>query len=147
VLSVRVGLSAWFPFTVAESPADSGGGSTTYAPERMNDPYVPGYTPEEHFHDSPPVVSLSRVTRGGFFDSIQVNVSLAGLNIPGDAANEPSIAIDPNNHNRIVIGWRQFDSVKSDFRQAGRAYSSDGGKTWETPLQEYSADEDCPVKN
>ena len=66
----------------------------------------------------------------GNFKSVQVNVSATGKNILGDAANEPSIAIDPLNTNRIVIGWRQFDSVTSNFRQAGNAYSSDGGKTW-----------------
>ena len=61
---------------------------------------------------------------------VQVNVRGDGQNIPGDAANEPSIAIDPTAPNRMVIGWRQFDSVLSDFRQAGYAFSLDGGRTW-----------------
>lgn len=61
---------------------------------------------------------------------VQANVSAAGLNIPGDAANEPSIAVDPTNPNRIAIGWRQFDTVSSSFRQAGYGYSSDGGRHW-----------------
>ena len=52
----------------------------------------------------------------------QVNVNGQGLNIAGDAANEPSIVIDPNAPNRISIGWRQFDSVSSNFRRGGRAY-------------------------
>ncbi|UCC31383.1 MAG: right-handed parallel beta-helix repeat-containing protein [Phycisphaerales bacterium] len=69
----------------------------------------------------------------GPFKSIQVNVDENGCNIPGDAANEPSIAIDPTDPNRMVIGWRQFDSVESDFRQAGWAYSHDGGQTWTFP--------------
>ena len=34
---------------------------------------------------------------------------------------------------KIVIGWRQFDTVESDFRQAGWAYSHDGGHTWVFP--------------
>jgi hypothetical protein len=55
---------------------------------------------------------------------------LAGANIPGDAANEPSIAVDPTNHDRMVIGWRQFDTIASNFRQAGVGYSTDGGATW-----------------
>jgi hypothetical protein len=63
----------------------------------------------------------------------QVNVNAAGLNIVGDAANEPSIAVDPTAPNRIAIGWRQFDSIASNFRQAGRAYSRDGGRTWTNP--------------
>jgi hypothetical protein len=47
----------------------------------------------------------------GRFTSIQVNVDAAGANILGDAANEPSIAVDPNQPNRMAIGWRQFDVV------------------------------------
>jgi hypothetical protein len=64
------------------------------------------------------------------FVSVQVNTDLAGLNIIGDAANEPSIAVHPSDRLRIAIGWRQFDSVSSDFRQAGNANSTDGGRTW-----------------
>jgi len=69
----------------------------------------------------------------GPFQSIQVNVDAAGHNIVGDAANEPSIAIDPTNPANIVIGWRQFDSVESNFRQAGYAYSHDRGRSWTFP--------------
>ncbi len=67
------------------------------------------------------------------YDSIQVNVDSRGCNRPGDAANEPSIAIDPKDPRKMVIGWRQFDSIESDFRQAGYAYSHDGGRTWVSP--------------
>lgn len=63
----------------------------------------------------------------------QVNVDANGQNILGDAANEPSIAIDPNNRNKIVIGWRQFNTVTSNFRQAGYGYSTDGGQSWTFP--------------
>ena len=35
----------------------------------------------------------------------QVNVDSLGHNIVGDAANEPTIAIDPLNSNNMVIGW------------------------------------------
>lgn len=66
----------------------------------------------------------------GDFVSIQVNVDSMQRNILGDAANEPSIAFDPTDPNHIVIGWRQFDSVMSDFRQAGVGVSHDGGQTW-----------------
>ncbi|MGA3014409.1 MAG: T9SS type A sorting domain-containing protein [Bacteroidales bacterium] len=65
--------------------------------------------------------------------TVQVNVDSAGHNIVGDAANEPNIAIDPLNPNNMVIGWRQFDNVNSDFRQAGFGYTSDGGQTWTFP--------------
>ncbi len=64
------------------------------------------------------------------FNSVQVNVDALGLDILGDAANEPSIAVDPTNPNRMAIGWRQFDTISSNFRQAGVAYTTDGGQTW-----------------
>ncbi|MCH7632706.1 MAG: hypothetical protein IIB59_05790 [Planctomycetes bacterium] len=70
--------------------------------------------------------------RDGFV-SIQVNVDKRGCNIVGDAANEPSIAIDPTNPRKIAIGWRQFDTVESNFRQAGWGYSHDAGHTWSFP--------------
>ncbi len=69
----------------------------------------------------------------GPYKSVQVNVDEFGCNIPGDAANEPSIAIDPTNPRRMAIGWRQFDTIQSDFRQAGWGYSHDGGITWVFP--------------
>src|SRR5688572_32918436 len=61
---------------------------------------------------------------------VQVNVNSLGQNIVGDAANEPSIAVDPTNPNRMAIGWRQFDTTASNFRKAGVAYTTDGGQTW-----------------
>jgi hypothetical protein len=63
----------------------------------------------------------------------QVNVDANGQNIVGDAANEPSIAIDPTNLDRIAIGWRQFNTVSSNFRQAGYGYTTNGGQTWTFP--------------
>ena len=67
------------------------------------------------------------------FFTNQVNIDENGDNIVGDAANEPSIAVDPTNPDRIVIGWRQFDNVNNNFRQAGYGYSNDGGNTWTFP--------------
>ncbi|RMG21944.1 MAG: exo-alpha-sialidase [Armatimonadetes bacterium] len=64
------------------------------------------------------------------FQIIQVNVDTDGNNSVGDAANEPSIAVSYADPDRMVIGWRQFDSVQSDFREAGYAWSDDGGATW-----------------
>jgi hypothetical protein len=69
----------------------------------------------------------------GLFTSFQVNVDQNGNNILGDAANEPSISVDPTDGNKIAIGWRQFDSVQSDFRQAGYGYTADAGTTWTSP--------------
>jgi len=64
---------------------------------------------------------------------VQVNVDALGHNIPGDAANETSIAVDPTQPRRMAIGWRQFDSVLSNHREAGWAYTTDGGATWTFP--------------
>ena len=80
--------------------------------------------------DSPPFPT--RFVFGDFIH-IQVNTDADSLNIPNDAANEPSIAVDPTAPNRMVVGWRQFDNIQSNFRQAGYAYSHDGGRTWTFP--------------
>src|ERR1051325_8919001 len=63
-------------------------------------------------------LSPSLVTATPSGASRQVNVNASGGNIVGDAANEASICMDPTNPNRIAVGWRQFNSVTSDFRQA-----------------------------
>jgi len=75
---------------------------------------------------------LGQVT-GPTRSSYQVNVDPLGHNILGDAANEPSLCVDPTDPRRIAIGWRQFDDVQSDFRQAGWAYSTNGGLSWTFP--------------
>src|SRR4029078_13702565 len=67
------------------------------------------------------------------FTSYQANVDAQGNNIVGDAANEPSIAVDPTNSNKMTIGWRQFNSVSSNFRQGGWGYTTDGGIHWTFP--------------
>src|SRR5438105_11735529 len=65
--------------------------------------------------------------------SYQVNVNAAGQNIAGDAANEPSMCIDPTNPNRMAVGWRQFDNSNNSFRQSGVAYTTNGGLSWTFP--------------
>lgn len=77
--------------------------------------------------------SEATVSQHGPFTSYQVNVDANGQNITGDAANEPSISVDPTNRNKMVIGWRQFDSVSSNFRQAGWGFTSNGGVSWTFP--------------
>ncbi len=95
-------------------------------PERPDDPPGVPAQPVPGARRSQPAVFTN-------FSSFQVNVDANGANIPGDAANEPSIAVDPNNPSRIAIGWRQFDTVASNFRQAGWGYSANGGQTWTFP--------------
>ncbi len=67
------------------------------------------------------------------FTITQVNVAAGGANVLFDAANEPSIAVDPTFPNKMAIGWRQFNSTSSNFRMAGWAYTVDGGRTWTFP--------------
>jgi hypothetical protein len=103
----------------AQSSASDG-----WHPEAPNDP--PGVPAPRGRGVLTPAAPVVR----GEFTSIQVNTDGSGANIPGDAANEPSLAVDPSDPDRMAIGWRQFDTVASDFRQAGVAYSTDGGATW-----------------
>jgi hypothetical protein len=77
--------------------------------------------------------SAAMVSQQGPFTSHQVNVAPGGVNIVGDAANEPSIVVDPTNPNKMTIGWRQFDSVFSNFREAGWGYTTNGGESWTFP--------------
>jgi hypothetical protein len=91
--------------------------------------------PLEKYDNPPPLspavaTSPALISRFGPYVSYQVNVDANGNNIVGDAANEPSICVDPTNGDKISIGWRQFDSVASNFRQAGVAYTINGGRTW-----------------
>src|SRR3954451_21348300 len=61
---------------------------------------------------------------------VQINTNASGQDIIGDAANEPSIAVDPTNPNHMAVGWRQFDTISNNFRQAGVAYTTNAGTTW-----------------
>ena len=90
-------------------------------------------------YDNPPApprkieTSPRMISPHGAFISYQVNVDASGNNIVGDAANECTISVDPTNLSRMAIGWRQFDDVTSNFRQAGYGYTTDGGLTWTFP--------------
>lgn len=61
---------------------------------------------------------------------VQINTDAQGRDIAGDAANEPTFAVSPVDPARLVVGWREFPSVNSDWRYAGYAWSEDGGLTW-----------------
>jgi hypothetical protein len=96
----------------------------------------------EMLEDSPAVLNprenpLARSPAASFLFGIhvitQANVDSQGDNIVGDAANEPSIAVSPIDPDNMVIGWRQFDSIASNFRQGGWAYTVDGGMSWTFP--------------
>src|SRR5947208_14120545 len=87
-------------------------------------------------YDNPPAyiyrldTSPRMVSPHGVFISYQVNVDAMGNNIDGDAANECSISVDPTDGNKMAIGWRQFNSVLSNFRQGGWGYTTDAGVHW-----------------
>ncbi len=105
-------------------------------------------------YDNPPAyiyrleTSPRMISQYGPFTSFQVNVDANGNNIVGDAANEPSIAVDPTDGSKMAIGWRQFDSVQSNFREAGYGYTTDGGTTWTFPgVLQNNAFRSDPVLN
>jgi hypothetical protein len=125
---VSIGLAGGFAFvaiTIGE-PAES------LPPPEIGHLETPDDAPADPV-DREERTSARAVVTFGPYRSVQVNVNAAGNNVLGDAANEPTIAVDPNDPSRITIGWRQFDNVNSNFRQAGRAYSQDGGETWTFP--------------
>jgi hypothetical protein len=99
---------------------------------------VPRNEPLEKY-DNPPAyiyrldTSPRMISRYEGFVSYQVNVDADGNNIVGDAANECSISVDPTDGNKMAIGWRQFNSVLSNFRQGGYGYTTDGGIHWTFP--------------
>ncbi len=96
--------------------------------ETLNDPPA-----KLRAQDDPTARSTAPRVRVGPYVSVQVNVDANGMNIVGDAANEPSLTVNPTDPDNIAVGWRQFDSINSDFRQAGNAFTFDGGQTWTAP--------------
>jgi hypothetical protein len=130
-------LALLFAFATASAqtpgrpPSVAGAAYGTAGKPRMTEPLEkpsmpPGYV--YRLETGPRMIS-----QFGLFTSFQVNVDAGGNNILGDAANETSITVDSTNHNRMAIGWRQFDTVQSDFRQSGYGYTTDGGTNWTFP--------------
>src|SRR6187431_115265 len=77
-----------------------------FAREPLEVPDQPPGIPAEAIPGAPP----SPVLYFGPATTHQVNVTATGANVPGDAANEPSIAVNPLAPNQMAIGWRQFDT-------------------------------------
>src|SRR5580704_19438562 len=90
-------------------------------------------------YDMPPAppqkmeISPRTISQFGVFTSFQVNVDGNGNNILGDAANEPSISVDPTDGSKMTIAWRQFNTINSNFRQGGWGFTTDGGTHWTFP--------------
>ena len=123
--------------------------SAQLAPTRR----VPRNEPLEKY-DNPPAyiyrveTSPRMISQHDTFTSYQVNVDANGHNILGDAANECAISVDPTNPNKMAIGWRQFNSVTSNFRQGGWGYTTNGGTTWTFPgVLENNVFRSDPVTN
>jgi len=126
ILCLTLAVPAWTADSKAPTASDKQEGDRSGHLEQPGDRHLP--TPPQPLGQRQRVL----ISRDGFV-SVQVNVDGSGHNLIGDAANEPSIAVDPTDPTSITIGWRQFDSVASDFRQAGTAYTTDGGNTWTFP--------------
>lgn len=126
VAAVALGFSPFARGTQSDEPLPVDGDRFNFPLEVVDD------QPASNPHADESARGGAPVTRGPF-RSYQVNVGPGGGNISGDAANEPSIAVDPTDPSRIAIGWRQFDTISSNFRQAGVAYSQDGGLSWTFP--------------
>ena len=123
--SLLICLSSLLPLGTASGQA-SRKGRLTEPLEKYGMPPAPLDT--YRLESSPRMISPY-----GTFTSFQVNVDAQGNNIVGDAANEPTISVDPTNHSKMAIGWRQFDTWTSNFRQAGYGYTTDDGITWHFP--------------
>src|SRR6266566_394506 len=123
--SLLICLSSLLPLGTASGQA-SRKGRLTEPLEKYGMPPAPLGT--YRLESSPRMISPYRT-----FTSFQVNVDAQGNNIVGDAANEPTISVDPTDGNKIAIGWRQFDTWTSNFRQAGYGYTTDAGTTWHFP--------------
>src|SRR5205814_3312318 len=130
------------PIPLSSSPAQS---APTWKPN--------GREPLEKYDNPPPPprkieTSPRMVSPHGVFISYQVNVDASGNNIIGDAANECSISVDPTDTSRMAIGWRQFNSVLSNFRQGGYGYTTDAGLHWTFPgVLENNVFRSDPVTN
>lgn len=121
-------LSVLFPVVIAsaQNPASDIPEKVKVHHETVSDPYMPN-----HFNNLKTTPGV-KMRSTGFFTS-QVNVDANGNNILGDAANEPSLVVNPRNPQQIVIGWRQFATIFSNFRQAGMGFTTDGGEHWTNP--------------
>ncbi|MBL8888070.1 MAG: hypothetical protein JNK16_15545 [Phycisphaerales bacterium] len=66
----------------------------------------------------------------GVVRASQVNVDTFGMNLIGDAAHQPTIAIDPSAPGRIVVAFRRFPNIATNSAEAAGAWSNDSGRTW-----------------
>ncbi len=91
-------------------------------------------------YDNPPAVaapavriSPALVSQFGPYRAIKSTWTRTAITESATLRMSPPFASDPTDGNKMSIGWRQFDSVLSNFRQAGFAYSTNGGRNWISP--------------
>src|SRR4029079_16080626 len=144
MMTTRSQLSAAILISLA-TLATASGQATLWSPHVVR--------PVEKYDNPPALIyrldtSPRMISPHGVFTSYQVNVDANGNNIVGDAANECSISVDPTNGNKMVIGWRQFNNVTSNFRQGGWGYTTDAGIHWTFPgVLENNVFRSDPVTN
>lgn len=126
ILIVFTILSTNFLFSQSNKQQNGNPPDARLHNEFVDDEYIPDL---RECQERSPAYNYSRNS----IVTSQVNVDANGQNIVGDAANEPSIAVDRNNPNRIAIGWRQFNTINNNFRQAGYGFTTNGGQNWTFP--------------
>lgn len=126
ILIVFTILSTNFLFSQSNKQQNGNPPDARLHNEFVDDEYIPDLRESQ---ERSPAYNYSRNS----IVTSQVNVDANGQNIVGDAANEPSIAVDRNNPNRIAIGWRQFNTINNNFRQAGYGFTTNGGQNWTFP--------------
>src|SRR5215475_6272973 len=137
--TVSLGLLICLISLIALSSASASPEATTDRSAQLAPTWKPREKEPLEKYDMPPMyiyrleTSPRMISQHGPFVSYQVNVDAGGQNIVGDAANECSISVDPTDPTKMAIGWRQFDSVLSNFRQGGWGYTTDGGVHWTFP--------------
>jgi hypothetical protein len=154
-MRTRYQLSATVMISLATLATASAQAPSRSATELQVGPtWNPHITRPVEKYDNPPALiyrldtSPRMVSPHGVFVSYQVNVDANGNNIVGDAANECTISVDPTNLTKMAIGWRQFNSVTSNFRQGGWGYTTDGGFHWTFPgVLENNVFRSDPVTN
>jgi hypothetical protein len=135
ILSVALSTLLLFGLTVqGQNSHTTAGQPERIHHETVQDPYLPNADNNQRTSPAYRFVSNTKSNpRSSHITTVQVNVNGSGLNILGDAANEPSIAVNPLDPAKMAIGWRQFDNVTSNFRQGGWGYTTDGGNHWTFP--------------
>ena len=111
-LAILIVIAIIIPsITFAQTRENTKGEKAFMHKEEIDDLYVPGTNDNQK---TSPAYSSTIISKSSEFFMTQVNTNEDGENILNDAANEPSIAIDPTNPDRMFIGWRQFDDVTNN---------------------------------